>query len=538
MLKTIINFLKKKKILLQYKKINKKLFYKKFHTNNVILVEFNAFHSDHLFFSYFSNVLSKKYKARIIAFYNFKLIASKLKDSWITKLKWFFSNLLNYNNFGVYRSFGVESFIKPNIDKNLENSSIKIYNKLIKKIKKKEDIYKIYVNKAFLGDLIYDSYLKYNYAPTIDINSKKFKIFLYEFICLHQYWENYFKNNNIKAVLGVHAHYSYAILFRVAFKFNIPVYVHNEGKVFYLNNKNQYQFSEYRFFNKIHASFSLKEKKECLKIGESLIKKRISGEKRGNIGSTYISKSSFNKSDKLVLKRNNKIKILICTQDFFDAINVYGKFHFVDFVEWLNFLGKLSNITKYDWYIKDHPNYSGKYKKYQPFTTNVTKEIIKKYKNINYLKPDTKHNEIIKSGIDYVITVFGSVSFEYPYFDIPVITSTRNIPTINYNFNLHTHNKFEMKKLILSLKKKKYKFDKNKLKKFYYFYFYYFHNSVFYNKYNDFNIMTKDWDKYWSVEFYEFWMKNLDNISHIKMIERAQKFINSKSYCMNKSHEK
>ena len=66
------------------------------------------------------------------------------------------SNLLNYNNFGVYRSFGVESFIKPNIDKNLENSSIKIYNKLIKKIKKKEDIYKIYVNKAFLGDLIYD----------------------------------------------------------------------------------------------------------------------------------------------------------------------------------------------------------------------------------------------------------------------------------------------------------------------------------------------------------------------------------------------
>lgn len=536
MINTFFNFLKKKKILLNYKNINKKLFHKKFNTNDIILVEFNAFHSDHLFFSYFSNVLSKKYNAKIIAFYNFKLIVSKLKDNWISKLKWFFSNFLNYNNFGIYRSFGVESFIKPNIDKNIENASSKIYNRLIKKIKKKEDVYKIYVNKAFLGDLIYDSYLKYHYEPTIDITSEKFKIFLFEFICLHQYWEKIFKNNSIKAVLGVHAHYSYGILFRVAFKFKIPVYVHNEGKVFYLNNKNKYQFSEYRLFEKIYTSFSKKEKKECLKIGETLIKKRIRGEKRGNIGSTYISKSSFNKSDKLVLKKSKKIKILICTQDFFDAINVYGSFHFVDFVEWLNFLGKLSNITNYDWYIKDHPNYLGKYKKYQPFTTNITKKIIKKYKNLNYLKPNTKHNEIIKSGIDYVITIFGSVSFEYPYFDIPVITSTRNIPGINYNFNLHTRNKLEMKKLILSLKKKKYKFDKNKLKRFYFFYFYYFNNSTFYNKYNDFNITTKNWDKYWSVEFYEFWIKNFNNDSHKLMLKKSLNFINSKQYCMNKKN--
>lgn len=536
MINTFFNFLKKKKILLNYKNINKKLFHKKFNTNDIILVEFNAFHSDHLFFSYFSNVLSKKYNAKIIAFYNFKLIVSKLKDNWISKLKWFFSNFLNYNNFGIYRSFGVESFIKPNIDKNIENASSKIYNRLIKKIKKKEDVYKIYVNKAFLGDLIYDSYLKYHYEPTIDITSEKFKIFLFEFICLHQYWEKFFKNNSIKAVLGVHAHYSYGIVFRVAFKFKIPVYVHNEGKVFYLNNKNKYQFSEYRLFEKIYASFSKKEKKECLKIGETLIKKRIRGEKRGHIGSTYISKSSFNKSDKLVLKKSKKIKILICTQDFFDAINVYGSFHFVDFVEWLNFLGKLSNITNYDWYIKDHPNYLGKYKKYQPFTTNITKKIIKKYKNLNYLKPNTKHNEIIKSGIDYVITIFGSVSFEYPYFDIPVITSTRNIPGINYNFNLHTRNKLEMKKLILSLKKKKYKFDKNKLRRFYFFYFYYFNNSTFYNKYNDFNITTKNWDKYWSVEFYEFWIKNFNNDSHKLMLKKSLNFINSKQYCMNEKN--
>ena len=34
-------------------------------------------------FSYFSNVLAKKYNAKILGFYNFKLIVSKLKETLI-----------------------------------------------------------------------------------------------------------------------------------------------------------------------------------------------------------------------------------------------------------------------------------------------------------------------------------------------------------------------------------------------------------------------------------------------------------------------
>ena len=109
---------------------------------------------------------------------------------------------------------------------------------------------------------------------------------------------------------------------------------------------------------------------------------------------------------------------IICTQDFFDAINVYGTFHFPDFVEWLKFLGQLSEITDYDWYIKDHPNYAGKYKKYQPFSSTLTKQICKKYKNLNMIPPNTSHDELIKNGINFVFTMYGSIQFEYPYFNM------------------------------------------------------------------------------------------------------------------------
>ena len=50
-----------------------------------------------------------------------------------------------------------------------------------------------------------------------------------------------------------------------------------------------------------------------------------------------------NKKNKLILKKNRKIKILICTHDFMDSIHVHGKNFFSDFHEWIYFLGKLSN---------------------------------------------------------------------------------------------------------------------------------------------------------------------------------------------------
>ena len=151
-----------------------------------------------MFFSYFSNVLSKKFDAKIVGFYNYKLIVSKLKENLIEKIKWKLSNIINHKNFGVYRSFGTKEIFKPNIDKNIEAKSFLLHKKIIKNLKTKNDIYKIKINEHLLGDLIYDSYLKFNYFPTINIKDQNFKIFLYEFICLYLYWEKFLRKNLLK----------------------------------------------------------------------------------------------------------------------------------------------------------------------------------------------------------------------------------------------------------------------------------------------------------------------------------------------------
>jgi len=540
MFKNYYNFLLKRKIVTNYKKLNQKIFRKKHEkSNSQILVEFNAFHADHIFLSYISNYFSKKFKSKIIGFYNFSLLISDINYSFIKNIKWTLSKFFRFKNFGVYKSFGTESFIKPSINQKQANKAEKIYIEQIKKIKKKSDIYKLKFNQISFGDLFYDTYLKRFYEPTIDINSVKFRNFYFEFIKLLVYWNDYLNNNKVKAIVGVHAQYSYGIIHRLGAKKGIPVILHQEGKISKINKKNLFQLSEFQYFKKKFGQLSKKEKIISLSKGFEILNTRISGVSGVKSGDSFISKSSFIKNynlKKKLLLNNKKPNVLIATQDFFDAINIYGRFIFSDFYEWLHYLGKLSKKTNFNWYIKDHPSYEGKYKKYQPFTSNITNEICKKFPKIKKIPSHTSHYKLINEGIDVVLTVFGSVQYEYPFFKIPVITASRNVPTKNYDFTIKPKNISDYKKKIMNIKKIKSNFKKKEIFEFYYMNFFFHNQEIVYPLYNKFNLIKKKFDLYWSEEFYEFWYKNFNLSQHKKVLNTIDNFVKSKDATINITH--
>ena len=541
-LKDLLNIKKLKyfKIVKNYKLINKKIFNENFpNSETQILVEFNAFHADHIFLSYLSNYFSRKFKSKIVGFYNFSLLVSDLDYSFIKNIKWYLSTKFNYRNFGIYKSFGTKYFIKPSLDLDQNKKAKKIFEKEIKKIKNNGDIYKLKFNQTILGDLFYDTYLKRFYEPTININTDKFKNFFHDFIRLIIYWDDYLNKNNVKAVVGVHAQYSYAIIHRLAARKKIPVILNQEGRIFKINKKHIHQFNEYLFYKKNFNLLSKEKKLKARTEGLKVLKNRISGSSGAKSGQSYISKSSFKnsyKNKKKLLLNNKKPNVLIATQDFFDAINVYGRFIFNDFYEWLNFLGQVSNKTNYNWYIKDHPNYAGKYKKYQPFTTNITKEICKKFPNIKRIPSDTPHNQLINEGVDVVLTVFGSVQFEYPVFNVPVITASNIVPSKNYNFSIKSLNKKDYLKKILNIKKKRSKFKINEIYEFYYMNFVFHNQEIVYPLYNKFNLIKKKWDLYWSEEFYKFWYENFTFEQHNQIFNTIDNFYKSKDITVNINH--
>ena len=131
-----LEFIKKKIIINKFKKFNKKIFLNnEKESKKEILVEFNAFHSDHIFLAYLSNFFSKKYKAKIVGFYNLHLIVSSLNENLIKKIKWYISSLVGYKNFGIYESFGTCKFIKPKISLQQKYKALNFYKKSIKNFK-------------------------------------------------------------------------------------------------------------------------------------------------------------------------------------------------------------------------------------------------------------------------------------------------------------------------------------------------------------------------------------------------------------------
>ena len=127
MIKKVINFIKKKIIINEYK-IKNRIIFKNHYKNSKseVLVEFNAFHSDHIFLSYLSNYFAQKYKSKIIGFHNYSIRISKLNYSLTQTIKWNISKFITNNNFGIYESFGSQNIIRPVKNSNSMNYTIAI----------------------------------------------------------------------------------------------------------------------------------------------------------------------------------------------------------------------------------------------------------------------------------------------------------------------------------------------------------------------------------------------------------------------------
>jgi len=532
----LLNIIKNFLIIRRYKSFNRKIF-KKINVKNKseILIEFNTFSSFHVLASYFVNYLSDKFSSRIVGYYNYSLIASSLKNSFFNKIKWFLISKFFLKYCGIYNSFGVSNFIRPNIYKAIEIKSKKEYDIISLKILSQDDIKNISVEGIIIGDLIIDSYLRFNKLRTFDYQSKSFQEYIYQFLILFYYFKEYFFRNNIKAVIGVHATYSYGVILRISMSMNIPTFTIYEGKLFRLSKKRPFQISQFLDYDFYFEKLTEEEKLRSIDIGKNLLKKRISGGKTHEIYQNFATKSSFEevgKTNQRVLENSKKIKILIATHEYFDSPHVYGNFFFNDFYDWTISLAKFSKETSYQWYIKDHPRYHGKIKDSQKFTYETTMDIIRENKNIIYIDPDTSHHQIISEGIDFVCTVYGSVLFEYPAFGIPVIPATKNHPCNKYNFYIKSQDREDYFKNLNNLSNIKIKIDLNELYRFYFMHFAYFSHNSYYNLYGDFMKKFNQYEKYFTPDFYEYWYKNWNQAQHKEILNKLEEYFHSGNYLL------
>lgn len=475
-----------------------------------ILVELYSIDQTILAFSYFSNILAKKKKSEIISF------------SASTR-SYFLLSVFYRRIFKIYEAFNTKKHIYTDVHFNLSESQLLIFNDILFNIRSKADILNISIFNIVIGNEIYEAYLREKLKPTIDIDSKDFKIFLLSCIKFFFFWHSYFNENNIKAVILSHGLYKYGIIRLIAVSRGIPVYLPTVRSMFCLKKQHEVGNPPFELYPQIFSDFDPKRKKSALKWARDRLKRRFSGEV--GVDMYYSTKSAFhrNSSTPNLLHKSNRIKVLIAAHCFFDNPNAYGPNLFVDFYEWLSFLGEMSNITNYDWYIKTHPDVL-------PGNKKIIQLLLYKYKNLKLLPSEVSHHQLINEGIDFVLTVYGSIGHEYASFRKKVINAGINNPHTGYDFNIHAKSIEEYKYLIMNLKKINFKIRKNKIYEFYYMHYKYFgYNQLFFNSFEKFinQLNVKDQN---SSHAYEYFMSEITKKNESLLTKKISSFIDSGKY--------
>lgn len=485
-----------------------------------ILVELYNVDQTILAFSYLANLLSKKHKSKIVSF---------SISNWHPLLLFMRFRRI----FHIYKSFNTLNHIQYWDTNFFSEECDFIFKKIKSKIKKKNDILNISIDGHLIGNEIYESFLRENSLPTVDINSKKFIFFLKKCIMTYLFWRRYFDLHNVKAVILSHGIYKYGFVKAIANKKNIPVYLPTIRSLYCLRTKYEWGLPLYKLFPSFFDSLSNKEKLEGIKWAKKKLHERLSGKLGLDI--LYASKSAYlnSFSSTPILKKTNRPKILIASHCFFDNPNGHGKNLFPDFYEWISYLGIISEETDYDWYIKTHPDML-------PGNEKIINSLLKKYKKITLIDPKTSHLQLIKEGINYVLTVYGTIGHEYPLFNKLVVNAGSNNPHSGYKFNLHCKTLAEYKKTLLNLSKIKLDYQKNQIYEFYYINHKYFgYNKLFLDSFENFVNSYPEKLRNSSV-IYSYFLNKITKKADSDICKKITKFINSgfyKYYDCNKAEK-
>lgn len=479
------------------------------HEDGEIVVESINMSSSIIAFSYLANLLAKMHKARILAY----ISGQNNIKTWIENQK--------VNK--IYRSFNVADFIYYTPTLSQLQKVEQLYQTIFPHLKTKKDIEDLRVENIWIGDLLYDSHCMNYQVPTVDLADDRFSVSLKNAIASYIFWRDYLNTHNVQSIVVSHTVYVQSgIITRLAVNRDIPVFQVNATHLHYLTKKNLWAYNEFFYYPEQFRELPEEERQNGLQAARERIQKRFSGEV--GVDMHYSKKSAYGKPKReRILKKSNKTKILVATHCFFDNPHPYGVNLFPDFYEWLYFLGEISKVTDYEWYIKTHPDFL-------PGNIPIIQEFIRRYPQFSQIPSETSHLQLKEEGIDFGLSVYGTIGFEYAALGIPVINASLCNPRIRYNFNIHPQTIEEYKQILLDLPNQKLEIDINEVYEYYFMAFVHNVNNWLFKDYEDFIREIGGYYQQFDSISYEKFLARFSNLRHGQILASLGKFIESGEY--------
>jgi hypothetical protein len=337
--------------------------------------------------------------------------------------------------------------------------------------KSRDDLLNFKINTINVGDIIYDTYLRFRASPTLFLKDHFLKKLIHKCYEIIFNLEKIFKKYNFVFFFTSYSSYIHH---------GLPVRFFLKKKVVVYSGKNNSQYNKHltnndlshvEDFRKYKLYFNeIKKNKKLLEFSKHDLLKRFSKKKKLNSNLSYLLTDTYNVK-KNSNQEKNKLKNIdgvLFLQDFYDSPHDWGDLAFSDFYIWTIFTLNIIRKYKLKIAIKPHPN-----SWHNSADSVVLYERLKKrYRNITWLNKDFP-NKLIFKNIKFGISCTGTVLFELAYHGIKAISCGTH-PGIHFKFTIHAKNKFEYKYNLLNISKIKIpNFSKIDLLVYNYLYYYY-----------------------------------------------------------------
>jgi hypothetical protein len=402
--------------------------------------------NDYFYYTVFCKVIKKEQKQNSYKFHGISpnLFIVKQQFNYLYPFKLIISILnfhfLNKKWHKLYSIIGLTKIYKLNSVNFLEKPHLIFLSiKLWMKIKNKTDLLNLFYKDILIGDLIYDTYLRFRILPTVNINDPFLCYYIYAALKCHNSCENIlYKNKVVKYFSSYTTYIQHGIPIRFFLLHHVEVY--SSGNLQQLFKK--LSLKDYRqtsFHENYYTDYlKLENKNELLNYSKKLLESKFNGNIDGSI--SYMKKSAFHRNSNNDFFNN--FDGVLFLHDFYDSPHIYKNLIFNDFYEWVTHTLELINTYKLNIAVKPHPNQISESKK-------IIENLKGSYKNIIWLDANISNKVIFNSGINFGISVYGTVLHELAYFGINPICAGDN-PHYCFNFIHKPNNIKEYDFLILN----------------------------------------------------------------------------------------
>lgn len=395
------------------------------------------------------------------AFSNF---IADLKHNSLSDIKW----LWVARAFGSSQHISQRHYFKDKEKLNFEFDRVK------KELKTKQDVVNFKLENVVIGDLIYDTYLRYKPSYTVDCDDKYFDYCLFNALSIFYKLKEDLSIEKPKFYLCNYASYiEHGIAVRVCIDQDVPVYsLSCHDLIGTPNHDHPFHTMDYKKYKEFLNQYKPTGQQLAAALGQ--LELRLSGgvDKQTE---AYMKRSAY-VGEAYSFRPKDKTRILIMAHDFYDSPHIHGEQVFPDFWEWICYLCQKATELNYDVFIKVHPNSNQE-------NDNVIEAVLNKFSKAIKLPKTISNKCIVDQGeMDVVFTVHGTVAHEFAFNGIPCVSCGAN-PHGQFSFTKTIFGVSELDNILIHIKNEKLVVDQSEIADFLFS-----HNRLLLSKVNQITI--------------------------------------------------